>query len=387
MTNLANHTIALSLDRTLQAGPVHCPVQIRAGDAAWNELGRVTAQLAAESFVIYVDEGVPRPHAAQVLQQLGLSAPTHVVRDPATAPITPDSVVVGLGGTRAMEGAARLAGPGSRPLLLPTTLTAMTDTALTLVGRDSAPRLVRAHLDTLRTLPPAAVRAGLAALVRGVLAVSPAFYDTVASRLVPEASYDLATLASFVALSVEIRSTLTVYDPLEQGAAAALRYGDPVTRALRALGHRDAAAVGLAVAARIAVRAGLLDADAERAHRELIGRWGARTTLPASLGADAARDATGLRPVGMVLLDGLGRPHVTRSGPLTEVAPELLAEELAAAGALPRARSGEMRVPADRDNGSRGDAIRPGHGRNTGLMRPGRRDAEREKGAKAPQRT
>ncbi|MEU7281178.1 hypothetical protein AB0A69_20680 [Streptomyces sp. NPDC045431] len=318
-------TSAASFDRAMLTGNVHYPVLVRSGDTGRDELTRRAAGLAPDAFWLVSRAGLPEAHTAWAERLLGPVAPVRRLTAPDTpdAPGSPDaswavrpapgSVVVALGGTGVLDAAARLAvraadtargdptGRGPRLILLPTTPRAMTDTAFTLErpgAPGTAPALVWAQLDLLTTLPPSALRSGLAALVRNVLAVSPAFYDSVGALLRPDLTgYDALPLARAVALSAEIRATLMCYDPREQGPATAFRYGRTVADALLSLrtglGHGDALALGMLAAARIAVLAGLLGPAAERAHHELLDRWGAPRELPAPL--TAADVATALR--------------------------------------------------------------------------------------------
>lgn len=357
----------IALDRAVLAGCAHFPVRIRHGEGSWAELARVADALGAEAFLLVTEGGVPRGHIARVLCHLGAHAPTRLVWTSGGAvsegsPVAPGSVVVGLGGTAAIEAAAGLAGrgDGGRPrlVLLPTTMRAMADTALSLVGSDGRPRtapaLVQAHLEFLRTLPPTKVRGGLAPLIRNVLAVRPASYDSVAARLRPSGRYAPEVLASFLALCADCRAAAVCYDPLEQGPAEALSYGRTVAGALRAeaagaLPAGDAAALGMLVAARVAVEAGLLDPAAERAHRDLIARWGAPLRLPVPLPVERVveRVLAGAGAGAMVLLDALGRPHTGRDGMLTATGRGLLCAGLAAVAPFPgAARTGVVRAPA-----------------------------------------
>lgn len=358
----------VALDRSVGSGPARVPLQIRAGAASWEELTGIARRLAADRFVVVSDRGVPAAHAHRVLHHLGAAAPTRLVRlggtdAPGTGDVTAGSVVVALGGTSVLDAAGPVAArTGRGPLLLPTTLPAVLDTALSLVGPAGprrVPVLVRAQLEFLDTLAPGAVRPGLYALVRNVLAVCPGSFDQVCARLRPDGRYDRSALVSFIALCADARAAMTCYDPLEDGPAGALRYGHAVADALRALGvgalrYGDAVAQGLLVAARCARRMGLLDAEGEAAHRELLARWGAPDALPAPV---TAEDVLGVLPrpqpgdsphpgkdperaLGMVLLDALGQPHVRGGRTVTAVAPDVVRDGLeAVAGTADRLES------------------------------------------------
>ncbi|MFF0752575.1 hypothetical protein [Streptomyces sp. NPDC004267] len=349
---------ALALDRFVQAGPVHLTFQVRHGDgpAADAELALAARRTGARRIAVLAVPALPAAHLARVLRALEPAAPAEVWH-PATAPRTvPDgTAVVALGGTRTIEAADRLLRADGTPpplLRLPTTPRAMADAALSAAGLAApAPVLVQARLEFLETLDAAAPRAGVCALVRNVLTVVPGSYDQVAARLRRDGRYDPATLASFLALCAEVRATLLCFDPLETGQAAVLRYGRAVARALLArapegaLAHGDALTLGMLVSARAARLMGLLDPAAERAHTALVERAGGPVALPAGIRAGDVvaelvrgpgraprqRGAAGAEPDrALVLLDGLGAPHLEHGHPYTRVGADVLREALAA---------------------------------------------------------
>ncbi|MEU3873478.1 MULTISPECIES: hypothetical protein [Streptomyces] len=347
----------MTLDRSIGSGLASFPLQVRAGPASWDDLSGVLARLGAERFLLLTDPGVPVAHVERVGRLLQTAAPTRLVTTAGPSAVPSGSVVVALGGTGVLDAAAAPAArSGRRPVLLPTTLPAMADTALSLsgpAGPRPVPALVRAQLEFLGTLAPGAVRPGLYAVVRNVLSVCPASYDQVCARLRPDGRYDRRALACFLALCADARTALTCYDPLEEGPAGVLRYGHAVAGALRLLGvgalrYGDAVALGMLVAARCARELGLLGAGDERAHRELLARWGAPAVLPSPVTADDVLRALWQQPgtdtVGMVLLEGLGRPHVRAGRTVTEVGRDVLRSGLAAtapaAAAVPAPAAG-----------------------------------------------
>ncbi|GHG62015.1 3-dehydroquinate synthase family protein [Streptomyces griseocarneus] len=356
-----------TLDRSIGSGVTRFPLQVRAGAASWDELTGIARRLDADRFLLVSERGIPAAHTDRVLHHLGKAAPTRLVWAAGPAAVgtdeaDPGAVVVALGGTSVLDAAGRPAARTHRgPVLLPTTLPAVLDTALSLTGPAGprrVPVLVRAQLEFFDTLAPGAVRPGLYALVRNVLSVCPAAYDQICARLRPDGRYDRSALASFIALCADARAVLTCYDPLEDGPAGVFRYGHAVADALRVLGvgalrYGDAVAQGLLVAARCARRMGLLDAEGEAAHRELIGRWGAPDVLPPPVTAEdvlralrhappgagagsknitGSTDATADQDttVGMVLLEALGQPHVSGGRTVTAVGEDILRAGLAA---------------------------------------------------------
>ncbi|MER7948762.1 hypothetical protein ABTY59_15365 [Streptomyces sp. NPDC096079] len=357
-----------ALDRSLQAGPVHVPVRVRHGAGATTELTAAVRRTGADRTVVLTEPTLPAAHLDRVLPPLEAVGPVEVrplpspPRDTARGPVVPDgAAVVALGGTRVVRAADRLArADGTRPplLRLPTTLRAMSDAALSVAGLarpgsgpHPAPVLVLERLDFLDTLDPGALRAGVCAVVRDVLAAVPGSYDQVAGRLRSDGRYAPGTLAGFLSLCVEVRAALLAYDPLETGPATVLHYGRALARALRAtarpgtLPHGADVLLGLLVAARAARLSGLLDASGEQAHTELVERAGGPRSLPEGTTADdvlaaLVRGSSGHRPprqrtagtgpVRLVLLDGLGAPHRERGRVLTPVAADILRAALQA---------------------------------------------------------
>ncbi len=216
-----------------------------------------------------------------------------------------------------------------------------------------------------------------------MLAVSPAGYRPLAAALRPEGGYRPRELAAFLALCADARAAVTRDDPLERGPGRALGYGRTVGRAIRllaggALGEGPSEGLGMLVAARIAVRLGLLPAEDEQAHRDLLRRAGLPVVLPpgvdpaglaAAVPVAAARDGED----GLVLLTGLGRPHTGRGSLLTGVDDRALragAEAVRPTG-VPHSRTPAL--PASRPRPS---ADRAGTGRD-GTPHPCTRDSGR----------
>lgn len=369
---MSAHLSSVRIDRSVLCGPAHVPVQIRCGDGSADELPDVLRDLAPGRIALVTDPGLPRGHAAGVLRLLGAAAPSGVLWPEGDGPlVVPDgAVAVALGGSRVIEAADRARyADGTRPALvrLPTTLRAMTDTALSPAGaggRPAAPALLRIQLEFLATVPPHRVPAGLGPLLRTVLAVVPASAARVASRLLPGGGYDPQTLASFVSLCLEARAALGSHDPLGRGPAAALRYGEPVARAVRGLAgpdlpYGDALALGLRTAAAVSRRRGLLGPADEAAHEDLLTRAGAARTLPAGIRpSELAAAVTGGRDEArMVLLRGLGDPYAHHGSLLAPVAADVLEAaltELVPAGRpapVPDPDRSRVRVPGGRDGG------------------------------------
>ncbi len=124
-----------------------------------------------------------------------------------------------------------------------------------------------------------------------------------------------------------------------------LEYGHTVGHALEllaqealpagALPHGVAIGLGMLVAARISCMMGLLSADDEQAHFDLLRRNGVPTTIPEEIPTGALISAInhdnkrGYLPETMgtslmVLLERLGKPHRSQGTVLTQVPVEML---------------------------------------------------------------
>ncbi|WP_441249284.1 3-dehydroquinate synthase family protein [Kitasatospora sp. McL0602] len=381
------------LDRELQAGSVHFPVRVRSGVTGWDELARELAGLEADLYVIVTDRAVPEGLARRVgglrLRVPGgatLQTVERLAERIVQGGATRRTVLVAVGGEELGAAAGVLAAllfQGVRLVRVPTSLGALCGEALSLsrrlpaemLGLHHAPTLVWGQLDLLAEEPADELRAGLTTVVRHVLAVCPAHYDRLAAVLNPEAAYGPRELAAFVALCVDARAAVVAYDPLERGPARALAYGRSLGRAVRALTGEAlrpgcADALGLLAAARIAAHLGLLDAADERAHQELLLRAGLPVALPVVLpaGVDPAALPAAVRAAlavggedGLLLLAGLGRPHVADGSLLTRVGADTLRAGLEVLrpgqqggvpgrvpGAVPGSRTAPVLAPADR---------------------------------------
>jgi 3-dehydroquinate synthase/2-deoxy-scyllo-inosose synthase len=319
------------IDRLVRLGPCQVALRVRWGEAARGGLTRAVAALDPARVTVVSGAGTPARMVAEVLGDL---APATSVEQRAER-----AVVVVVGDGPVLRASLRRAG-SARVVMVPTTLDAMCDAALSptwdaRADRFRAPALVWCRPDLLpgpmpgpasgpasdtTTGPsPAPTSAltpgptGLVPVLRNVLAVCPASYDSVAARLRPDGRYPAATLAGFVGLCADVRDTTLCFDPAGRGPGAVLEYGAPLAHALA-----DSPGPGLLATARLSAQLGLLDAADERAHHDLIARAGLSTTpgLRSHLDPDGALE----QGLDLVLLDALGHPHCVDGSLLTQVA-------------------------------------------------------------------
>jgi 3-dehydroquinate synthase len=190
---------------------------------------------------------------------------------------------------------------------VPTTLLAQVDSSVggktaidtprgkNLVGAFHQPRLVRADIDVLATLPARQVRSGWAEVLKHGLICDAAFFDWLAGEGAEGASGDPAALERAVIRSVEIKSAVVGEDEKEAGRRALLNLGHTFGHAVEtevgfdedALAHGEAVALGCCMAFRYSAREGLCSA-ADVARVEAVVAAAGLPTRLAQAGAFAA---------------------------------------------------------------------------------------------------
>ena len=214
---------------------------------------------------------------------------------------------------------------------VPTTLLAMVDASIggkvavnlpagkNLVGAFHQPRLVLADVDTLRTLPQREMTAGWAEVVKHGLILDRALLDDIERDRDRLLERDPDALADIITRSAAIKARVVTEDEREtSGMRNLLNYGHTTGHALEAvldyegLLHGEAVAIGMGVAAEIAVRMKMMTgADLER-QAEALRSFGLPLKGPAGIDQAAVRSAMDLdkkvagKRINWVLLDGIG---------------------------------------------------------------------------------
>lgn len=150
---------------------------------------------------------------------------------------------------------------------LPTSLLAMVDASVggkvavnhpkgkNLIGAFHQPELVVVDPEVLSTLPQGEFRAGLAEVVKAGLIGSPALFRHLEQR-------GAEPLEWVIGEAIRVKAAVVEEDPYERGRRAILNLGHTFGHALEVLSdfslrHGEAVAVGMAIAAEVAVRMGL----------------------------------------------------------------------------------------------------------------------------------
>jgi 3-dehydroquinate synthase len=220
---------------------------------------------------------------------------------------------------------------------VPTTLLAQVDSSVggktainhplgkNMIGAFYQPQLVVCDLDTLRTLPPRELSAGLAEVIKYGPIADLAFLDWIETNLDALLARDPAALAHAVKRSCEIKASVVGQDEREAGLRAILNFGHTFGHAIEAgLGygewlHGEAVGCGMVMAAELSCRLGLVDKPFVQRLKSLIARAGLPVRGP-QLAADdnAGRYLALMRldkkseagEIRFVLIDGPGQAAV-----------------------------------------------------------------------------
>jgi 3-dehydroquinate synthase len=216
---------------------------------------------------------------------------------------------------------------------VPTTLLAQVDSSVggktavnhprakNMIGAFHQPIAVIADTDTLRTLPPRELSAGLAEVIKYGLIVDRAFFAWLEGSMSQLRALDATALAFAVRRSCEIKAAIVAEDEREHGRRALLNLGHTFGHALEAIGgyerwlHGEAVAIGTAIAARTSAALGYIgETDCERVER-LLSAAGLPTSatgvdpdlLLERMQLDKKADKKGLK---LILIEKLGRAVV-----------------------------------------------------------------------------
>jgi 3-dehydroquinate synthase len=230
---------------------------------------------------------------------------------------------------------------------VPTTLLAQVDSSVggktavnhplgkNMIGAFYQPVRVICDLDTLDTLPPREVAAGLAEIIKYGPIADGEFLAWIEAHIDALVARDKAALAHAVQRSCEIKAAVVGSDERESGLRAILNFGHTFGHAIEAgLGygewlHGEAVGCGMVMAADLSVRLGLMPADFLPRIQTLCQRAGLPVVGPA-FGVDRYLELMRLDKkseageIRFVVIDALGSARM-------QAAPDALVREVIAA--------------------------------------------------------
>lgn len=181
---------------------------------------------------------------------------------------------------------------------VPTTLLAQVDSSVggktainhplgkNMIGAFYQPQRVICDLETLKTLPPRELSAGLAEVIKYGPIADMAFLDWIEANIDALMARDPVALAHAVKRSCEIKAAVVGQDERESGLRAILNFGHTFGHAIEAgMGygawlHGEAVGCGLVMAARLSQRLGLVDAAFVERLKALVQRAGLPVVAP-----------------------------------------------------------------------------------------------------------
>ena len=204
-------------------------------------------------------------------------------------------VIVALGGGVVGDVAGFVAGTylrGIRFTQIPTTLLAQIDSSVggktgvnhplgkNLIGVFHQPRLVVIDPETLRTLPPRQMSAGLYEAIKYGVIRDRRLFQRIVRQIELIKEFDPSALAHLIARSCRIKADVVARDEREGGLRRILNFGHTVGHALEAVTryrrfyHGEAVGHGMRAASLIAERMDLLSGEERKAIDEAVARVG-----------------------------------------------------------------------------------------------------------------
>ncbi|MFP5382730.1 MAG: 3-dehydroquinate synthase [Gammaproteobacteria bacterium] len=229
---------------------------------------------------------------------------------------------------------------------VPTTLLAQVDSSVggktgvnhprgkNMIGAFHQPRAVIVDVDTLATLPPRELRAGLAEVIKYGLISDRPFFDWLEANVDALCSRNIDALTEAIERSCRNKAEIVAADEREEGVRATLNLGHTFGHAIEtgagygAWLHGEAVAAGMVMAMDLSVRLGWLP-DGERQRAEALLVRAGLPVRPPEMDADTflshmqvdKKNVSG--KIRLVLLKGIGQAVVT-----DDFSPRLLGETL-----------------------------------------------------------
>jgi 3-dehydroquinate synthase len=219
---------------------------------------------------------------------------------------------------------------GIRYVQVPTTLLAQVDSSVggktginhasgkNLIGAFHQPSAVISDTDTLRTLPPRELSAGLAEVLKHGLLADRDYFERMVASIEAMRAHDSSALAAAIAGSCEIKASVVARDERESGERALLNLGHTFGHAIEAITaysrwlHGEAVGCGLVLAAELSRLLGTLSASDVEVIENAVSRAGLPTRVEGlsalnaieAMRGDKKTEAGQMR---FIVLDRIGR--------------------------------------------------------------------------------
>jgi len=227
-----------------------------------------------------------------------------IYHDAVKAGLNRKSLIVALGGGVSGDIAGFAAATymrGIEFIQVPTSLLAMVDSSVggktgvdlpegkNLVGAFWQPKAVIIDPKMLTTLDMREVRCGLAEIVKYAVIIDEELFEILQNNLGKLLSLDLNFYAQIIARCCKIKAKIVAEDEREAGIRALLNYGHTFGHAIEqvanfSIGHGEGVAIGMCMAAELAVKLGLCTAEVQQKQHILLKALG----LPCSTNLDPA---------------------------------------------------------------------------------------------------
>lgn len=183
-----------------------------------------------------------------------------------------------------------------------------------MVGTIRQPRFVLCDLEALTTLPPRELSNGFAEIIKHGAIASPGLCELLEAQSERLLKLEKEPLQKALAESISIKAGVVERDEHESGERKKLNFGHTFAHALEnrlGISHGEAVSIGMAMAARLSVKLGRLDAAAADRLIALLEKF----KLPVTCELSGAEMLAPIRldkkrrgaELDLVLLDGLGR--------------------------------------------------------------------------------
>lgn len=184
---------------------------------------------------------------------------------------------------------------------VPTTLLAQVDSSVggkvavnhprgkNIIGAFYQPSVVVADIATLGTLDRREIRSGMAEVIKYGVIADGQFFGWLEENIEKAMDLEPGVMEEIITVSCRIKAAVVQEDETEQGKRAVLNYGHTVGHAVESLTgysayrHGEAVAVGMAAAARMAEKMGLIDSGDRLRLESLLTRAGLPVEVPRDL--------------------------------------------------------------------------------------------------------